>query len=98
MIRTVIAAFLFCLTSSIAYAQFRYDYAILCDSTQIMIESLRKDYQEKLSWTGDHVNDNSIYSLWVNPKDNSWTLLKSNKEFACILGVGAESKFIFEKI
>lgn len=91
-------AFLFCLTSSIANAQFRYDYPILCDSTQTMVESLSKNYQEKLSWVGEHANDGSMYSLWVHLKDNSWTLLKSNKEFACILGVGGDSKFIFEKI
>ncbi len=96
--RTVAVAFLFCLTSSIANAQFRYDYPILCDTTQSMIESLNKNYQEKLRWTGNHVSDNSVYSLWVHPKDNSWTLLKSKKEFACILGVGDESKFTFDKI
>jgi hypothetical protein len=63
-----------------------------------VIESLNKNYQEKLSWAGNHDNDGSVYSLWVDLKGNSWTLLKSNKEFACILGVGNNSKFIFEKI
>jgi len=96
--RLLASAFLFCLASSIANAQFRYDYPILCDSTQTIIENLSKNYQEKLSWTGKHDNDNSVYSLWVQPKDNSWTLVKSNKEFACILGIGSDSKFIFEKI
>ena len=95
--RNFAVAFLFCL-SSIANAQFRYDYPTLCDNTQKIIEGLRKNYNEKLTWTGNHVNDNSVYSLWVNPKDNSWTLLKMNKEYACILGVGDSSKFTFEQI
>lgn len=96
--RTVIAAFLFCFSSSIAYAQFSYEYPILCDTTQKLIESLSKHYQEKVSWTGEHANDNSVYSLWTHPKDGSWTLLKSNKEYACILGAGGDSKFVYEKV
>lgn len=91
----VIVAFLFSFTSSVANAQFRYDYPTVCDSTQKLIESLTANFKEKLSWTGKHVNDDSRYSLWVNEQTGSWTLLKMNPEVACILGVGDESKNVF---
>jgi hypothetical protein len=87
----VVVAFLLSLTSSIANAQFRYEYPVVCDSTQKLIESLTVNFKEKASWTGKHIEDNSRYSLWVNEKTGSWTLLKMNPEVACILGVGDES-------
>ena len=89
----VVVAFLFSFTSSIANAQFRYDYPIVCDKTQKLIESLSLNFKEKVSWAGRHVDDDSMYSLWVNERTGSWTLLKMNPEVACILGVGEESKF-----
>jgi hypothetical protein len=89
--RILALAFLVCL-SSLANAQFKYDYPLLCDSTSKMIESLGKNYQEKIRWTGAHVDDKSVYSLWINDRTGSWTLLKMNTEYACILGVGDESK------
>jgi len=92
--RTLALAFLFCLASPIANAQFRYEYPVICDSTQKLIESLTVNFKEKLSWTGKHVEDKSRYSLWVNEKTGSWTLLKMNPEIACILGVGDESKIM----
>ncbi len=92
--RMLAMAFLFCLSSSIANAQFRYDYPVICDNTQKIIESLTTNFKEKASWTGKHIEDNSRYSLWVNEKTGSWTLLKMNPEVACILGVGEESKIM----
>lgn len=89
-------AFLFCLTSSIANAQFRYDYPVICDDTQKLIESLTINFKEKVSWTGRHIEDKSVYSLWINEKTGSWTLLKKNPEVACILGVGEEAKFMLD--
>lgn len=69
-------AFLFCLISPIANAQFRYDYPIICDNTQKLIESLATNFKETATWTGKHVEDKSRYSLWVNEQTGSWTLLK----------------------
>ena len=90
--RINIMAFLFCLISPIANADaFKYDLPTLCDSTQKIIESLGKNYSEKLNWRGRHVNDNSVFSLWINEKSGSWTLLKMTPENSCILGIGEES-------
>lgn len=89
--RLLLLAFLFC-SSSLVNAQFQYDYPLLCDSTEKIIKSLVDNYKETLSWGGKHISDNSVYSLWINEKTGSWTLLKMTPETSCILGVGLESK------
>jgi len=89
--RMLILAFLVCLPS-LANAQFRYDYPIVCDNTQKVIKVLEKEFKEQLSWRGSDASDNSKYSLWINEKEGSWTLLKMTPATTCILGVGTESK------
>ena len=87
-------AFFVCLPTA-ANAQFRYDYPIVCDNTQKVIKVLEEDFKEQLSWKGSHTSDNSKYSLWINEKTRSWTLLKMTPETTCILGVGDESNSLF---
>ena len=89
--RMTILAFLVCLPS-LANAQFQYDYPLLCDSTANIVKSLGENWKETLTWGGKHINDNSVYSLWTNEKNGSWTLLKMTSEVSCILGTGSESK------
>ena len=97
--RTVIAAFLFCLTSSIAYAQaFESSKPVLCDNVQSIIRGLTENYNEKPVWTARNPVDDTRYALFVNAKDGSWTLLQMTTEIACIIGVGQESKFLFEAV
>lgn len=88
--RMLLLAFLVC-SYSPANAQFRYDYPIVCDTTQSIIKSLAENWKEALTWTGKHVNDNSVYSLWINEKTSGWTLLKMTPETSCILGTGEGS-------
>ena len=89
--RSLLLAFLVC-SSSLANAQFQYDYPIICDSTEKIIKSLMDNFKETLTWGGKHNSDNSVYSLWVDENTGSWTLLKMAPEVSCILGVGLESK------
>lgn len=97
--RTVIAAFLFCLTSSIAYAQaFESSKPVLCDNVQSIIRGLTENYNEKPVWTARNPVDDTRYALFVNAKDGSWTLLQMTTEIACIIGVGQESKFLFDSV
>jgi len=91
--RSMLLAFLFC-SSSLANAQFQYDYPLLCDSTEKIVKSLGADWKEKLAWGGKHTSDNSVYSLWINEKEGTWTLLKMTTEVSCILGTGSESKLL----
>ena len=93
--RTIVLAFLFCLTHSVANAQaFQYMHPSYCDKLEVVLESIVKKYNEKLRWSGQDIQDGSGYMLFENPKDGTWTVIKYNKEFACILGVGNESKFV----
>lgn len=92
--RMLLLAFLVCLSSP-ANAQFRYDYPIVCDDTQKIITVLEKEFEEKLSWKGSHVNDKSVYSLWTNEKTQNWTLLKMTPSTTCILGTGTNSVSTF---
>ena len=73
-------------------AQFQYDYPLLCDSTEKIIKSLGNNWKETLIWGGKHISDNSVYSLWTNEKEGTWTLLKMTSEVSCILGTGTDSK------
>ena len=98
--RMLLLAFLVCLSSS-ANAQsndtpkegpFRYDYPLVCDNTAKIIQSLGDNWKETLTWSGKHIDDLSIYSLWTNEKNGSWTLLKMTSAVSCILGTGSDSK------
>ena len=91
MIKKILLILLVCLPS-LVNAQFQYDYPLLCDRTAKIIQSLGDDWKETLTWSGKHISDNSVYSLWTNEKNGSWTLLKMTSEVSCILGTGAESK------
>jgi hypothetical protein len=87
----ILLILLVCLSSA-ANAQFRYDYPIVCDATSEIIKSLGENWKETLTWTGRHTTDKSVYSLWINEKVGSWTLLKMTSDVSCILGTGSESK------
>lgn len=75
-------------------AQFSYDYTIVCDTTERLVKSLGIDYKERATWTGMDVQDKSRYSLWINERTGTWTLLKMTVEVSCILGVGNDSKLM----
>jgi hypothetical protein len=64
----------------------------LCDRLETVLESIMNTYGEKPQWSGKDIQDGSGYMMFENPKDKTWTLIKFNKEYACILGVGGESK------
>lgn len=70
---------------------FNYNYPVTCGPVIPLIEFLSKQQKEVLTWTGLDISDDSIYSLWQD-KEGNWTLLKNNKEIACVLGVGTKPK------
>ena len=91
MLKKILLILLVCLPS-LVNAQFQYDYPLLCDNTAKIIQSLGDNWKETLTWSGKHISDNSVYSLWTNEKNGSWTLLKMTSDVSCILGTGSESK------
>lgn len=94
----VVVAFLLCLASPIVNAQaFEARKPILCDNAQVMIKSLTEQYNEKPVWTAKNPQDDTRFSLFLNEKAGTWTLLQMTPEVACILGVGEDSKFYLGK-
>lgn len=87
-------ACVFCLLSSGSYAQFETSKPVVCDDAQQIIKSLTDNYLEKLVWLAVNPYDNTRFSLFVNEKTGSWTLIQMNTEIACILGVGEQSTMV----
>ena len=96
MLKKTAVAFLFCLTSTIANANpVEMAKDVLCYSTPKLLELLSKNHSEKPIWLADSVgDDDSRYTILVNPKTNDWTLLQFNATVACVLGHGKNSKLI----
>jgi hypothetical protein len=93
--RKLTMAFLFCL-HSVANAQaFQYMHPSLCDKLETVLESIVQQFGEKPTWVGQDIQDGSGFMLFENAKENSWTLIKYNRQFACVLGVGTDSKPMF---
>jgi len=63
---------------------------VYCDKTETVISALRgEDYQETPIWFGKEKDSNAPnYSLLVNQKTKSWTIIQFNAETACVLGTG----------
>ncbi len=94
--RTLALAFLLCLTGPIANAQaFQSQKPVICDDIKKIIGSLNQNFKEKPVWVAKDENDETRYSLFVNQKTGSWTLIQFTSTVACILGVGEDSKFMF---
>lgn len=92
--RKVTMAFLFCLISSIANAQsFQSNKPVICDlNTEKVMKSLVEKYDENPIWTAK--GEGSNVTLFVNSTTNTWTLLQYTSEWACIIGVGSDSKLL----
>lgn len=60
---------------------------VVCDDAQILLKYFaQSDWNEKPFWIGN--DSTSRYTLLVNDKTKTWTLLQFNKETACIIGTG----------
>jgi hypothetical protein len=97
----ILAAFLFCSISTIANANdesfFQTNKPVLCGDTATVFKSLDKNFQEYPAWVGKDGANESRYSLFVNKKTGSWTLIQFTKDLACVIGLGDESRDIPEK-
>lgn len=68
--------------------------AIICEETGKVIDALQKgQYKEMPSWIG--YDEKSKYSLFVNEKTKTWTIIQFNETIACIIGNGEGSRQIF---
>lgn len=92
----VVVAFLLSLISSIANAQFESRKPVICDDTKKIVKALVEIYDERPVWSAVNPQDSTRFSLFVNNKTGAWTIIQMNPDVACILGVGEESKMIFD--
>lgn len=86
-------AFLFCLASSIAnaeYKPFKLEKTVSCGPAAKMLEFLERDYNEKQVWVGiDMSGPNESYiALLMDRATGKWTVVQYNTHVACILGSG----------
>lgn len=87
--RMSLVAFLFCLISPIANAEyFRLTKPVICGELETLAKQIAENYQEKIYWIGQHREAQSNYALLINAKTQSWTILQAQGTVACIIGTG----------
>jgi len=69
-------------------------YAGNCTDRMSLLESLRKDHDERPVWLGSESQSNSKFSLFVNSKNGTWTFIQLIQDQACILANGGNSKIL----
>lgn len=66
---------------------------VVCDKLVTVIEGLQKgQYKELPVWIGK--DDRSNFSLFLNEKTKTWTMVQFNDSIACILGEGEKGTFV----
>lgn len=93
--RLLALVFLFCLPSVVNAQMFKSTKVIVCDKTEIILQSLMTQFQEVPQWTGRDLQNGTTYVLTSNLKDGTWTLVQTDKEIACVIGVGTDTKPLF---
>jgi len=66
-----------------------------CADTKLIVKDLRDKYKEMPVVTGK-VDDEakSLMTIWMNPVEETWTIVATNKDYSCIIGVGQQLKVI----
>ncbi len=76
------------LIPGLAFAQQTYQKTVICSETKIVFEMLRsKEYNEKPIWIGRDERQIN-FSLFVNPKTQSWTIVEFKGPVTCIIAAG----------
>ena len=66
-----------------------------CDDTKVIVKELREKYKEVpviMGKTDDEAQ--SVMTMWMNPINETWTIVASHKDYSCIIGVGQQLKVI----
>jgi hypothetical protein len=71
---------------------------VYCDKTSKLISILQsEDYEESPIWFGKSEGNAPNYSLLVNQKTKSWTIIQFNNDTACVIGTGESHNVISKK-
>ena len=64
---------------------------ITCYDTDTLLKTLSETYKEypiAMGITNDRAN--STMSIWVSPRDKSWTIVATKLNLSCVIGTGTE--------
>ena len=71
---------------------------VYCDNTDKLLLILQNgDFEELPIWFGKGDGKAPNYSLLVNQKTKSWTMIQFNNELACVIGTGENFNFLDKK-
>jgi hypothetical protein len=92
MKKAITAAFLFCLTSSIANAQevIELTKGMKCSKAEFIMNYFATEHKELPIWVGKTAFNTHI-TLLVNKEKRSWTMVEYDGNIACVIGVGETS-------
>ena len=66
-----------------------------CYNTKELFKTLREKFKEMPLLTGSSSDEaKSTMSVWMNPSDNDWTIIATNKDISCVVGLGTDMKLI----
>jgi hypothetical protein len=84
-----ILIFLTSLITVTALAQTTTKKEVYCDNTDKLLLILQNgEFEELPIWFGKGDGKAPNYSLLVNQKTKSWTMIQFNNEIACVIGTG----------
>ena len=85
------------LTGSVFAQSVTIQKPVECVDTETLFRALiSSDYEENPIWLGIQPGATlSRYSLFMNEKTKTWTLVQFNEKIACVLGTGENSTQIF---
>lgn len=66
-----------------------------CADTKVIVKELKEKYKEIPVITGLADDEaKSLMTIWINPVDETWTIIATNKDYSCVIGVGKDLKVI----
>lgn len=66
---------------------------VVCETTSLVLDYLANgEYKELPVWAGK--DEKTSFGLLVNQATGTWTLIEFNKDHACLLGSGINSRAI----
>ena len=98
--RRLAMAFLFCLYGLVANAQsvVQINKPVVCGTFNMIVEQITKTYGEEPQWNGSGAagaaGAETKFTMLVNPKTQSWTLIEYTNTMACIIGTGEQSTLL----
>jgi hypothetical protein len=67
---------------------------VVCSTPEAVFATLTgEDHKEVPIWIANVSDKKSQYSIFVNQKNKTWTIVQFNEKVACIIGTGDSYKF-----